>query len=151
MSGANIILHHLLPLWDYTTTYCHGRFRLSVMQSLTLLSHKAWKLAWWSIRNTHKASIPASHCLCLITCKADILTFFYLLDVILAKSEVGAQGGELITGGTQRVRRLNRLQSVSDRRHTQWWFMWWRVVGVSLYTVQQLPSWWHADGTSVIH
>jgi len=46
---------------------------------LTLSPRKAWKLAWWSVRNTHKASLPALRCLCLPV-KPIYWLFIYHLD-----------------------------------------------------------------------
>lgn len=77
---------------------CVARTCLKVQWLLTVSLHKICKLAWWSMRNTHKAGIPilASHCLHLITHMNDTL-FFFTYSVFIFTTGSGSLGsGELL-------------------------------------------------------
>jgi len=79
---------------------CVARTCLKVQWLLTVSLHKICKLAWWSMRNTHKAGIPilASHCLHLITHMNDTLFFFLLTQCLFSQSGELLQklGGERV-------------------------------------------------------
>jgi len=67
---------HLIPrvLFSAYGFLCAAEFyilRPLLASHLTLSFQNVWKMAWWSVINTEKASIPAWHCLCLISHKVN--------------------------------------------------------------------------------